>query len=64
LAGSLFTGFMTVNGPKNLQHTMAAIHMKGLYYLATFIILHMGGVLLAEMGPEKGMISKMVSGDK
>jgi hypothetical protein len=63
LAGSLSTGLMTLYGPKSLQHTMSAIHMKGVYYLATFIVLHMGDALLAELGPEKGIISKMVSGD-
>src|ERR1700754_984576 len=64
LAISLFTGLLTLYGPKDWHNALSAIHTKGIYYLATFIILHLGGVLLAELGPEKGIISKMVSGDK
>lgn len=63
LAVSLFTGFMIENGPKSLQHKMELIHVQGLYYLVAFIILHIGGVMLAEFGPEKGIISRIISGD-
>jgi cytochrome b561 len=63
LAVSLFTGFMIENGPKRLQHNMELVHVQGLYYLVAFIILHIGGVILAEFGPEKGIISKIISGD-
>ncbi|WP_316804207.1 cytochrome b/b6 domain-containing protein [Pedobacter nototheniae] len=64
LATSLFTGFMVVNGPKNLKESMEFIHVKSLYYVLTFIILHIGGVLLADSGTERGIISKMISGVK
>jgi len=63
LAVSLFTGFMIENGPKSLQHKMELVHVQGLYYLVAFIILHIGGVMLAEFGPEKGIISRIISGD-
>ena len=63
-ATSLFTGFMMVNGPKETKEIMEAIHVKSLYYMVVFIILHVGGVLLADMGTEPGIISRMVSGDK
>jgi len=61
---SLFTGFMIVNGPKDMKEVMEVVHVKSLYYVVAFIILHVGGVLLADMGAEKGIISKIISGDK
>lgn len=64
MAVSLITGFMVVNGPKDLKEAMEFIHVKSLYYMITFIILHIGGVLLADFGEEKGIVSKMISGDK
>jgi cytochrome b561 len=64
LATSLFTGFMVVNGPKDMKEVMEFIHVKSIYYMVVFIILHIGGVLLADMGADKGIISKMISGDK
>lgn len=63
-ATSLFTGFMIVNGPKDLKDIMEATHVKSLYYMVTFIVIHIGGVLLADMGSEPGIISKIVSGEK
>ena len=64
LAISLITGFIIENGPKSTEEVMILIHVQSLYYVITFIILHMGGVLIADAGKEKGIISKMVSGDK
>lgn len=64
MAVSLVTGFMIVNGPKDLKEQMEFIHVKSLYYMITFIILHIGGVLLADFGKEKGIVSRMISGDK
>lgn len=63
-ACSLFTGFMIVNGPKQMKEIMELIHIKSLYYMIIFIVLHIGGVLLADMGNDKGLISKMISGHK
>lgn len=62
-ATSLFTGFMVVNGPETVKDVMEMIHVKSLYYMLIFIILHIGGVLLADSSEEKGIISKMISGD-
>ena len=62
-ATSLITGFMIVNGPKDLKEAMEFVHVKSLYYMLTFIVLHIGGVLLADFGKEKGIVSKMISGD-
>ena len=63
-AASLFTGFMVVNGPKEMTEGMEFLHVKSLYYMVIFIVLHIGGVLIADMGTEKGIISKIVSGDR
>lgn len=61
---SLFTGFMVVNGPKNLKDAMETVHVQSLYYAITFIALHIGGVLIAEISSEKGIVSNMISGSK
>lgn len=62
-ATSLITGFMVVNGPKETKEIMEAIHVKSLYYMILFIIVHIGGVLLADMGSEPGIVSKMIRGN-
>lgn len=61
---SLATGLFIEFGPKNLKEQMEEIHELSLYYLLTFIILHFGGVLLAEFTNQKGLISKIISGKK
>ena len=61
---SLLTGFMIVNGPKDWKDWMEAVHVKSLYYMVAFIMIHIGGVILADFGSEPGIISKMISGDK
>ena len=63
MAISLVTGFMVVNGPETLKEPMEFIHVKSLYYMVTFIILHIGGVLIADARQERGIISKIISGD-
>lgn len=64
LGVSLITGFIIVNGPKALKEPMEAVHVQSLYYVLIFITLHIGGVLIADSSKEKGLISKMISGDK
>ena len=43
---------------------MEQIHVLSIYYLLSFIILHLGGIFIAELTNQKGLISKMVSGSK
>jgi cytochrome b len=43
---------------------MEEIHVLSIYYLVAFIVLHIGGVLYAEFTISKGIISKIVSGNK
>lgn len=64
VAISLITGLIIELGPKTLKKSMEAIHELSIYYLLGFIVLHIGGVLYAEFTTNKGIISKIVSGDK
>lgn len=62
IAISLITGLIIEFGPKSLKNTMEEIHVLSIYYLAAFIIIHVGGIVLAEFTYQKGIISKIVSG--
>lgn len=62
VAVSLITGLIIEFGSKNLKKPMEEIHVLSIYYLLAFIFLHLGGVLLAELTSEQGIISKIVSG--
>lgn len=64
LGASLFTGLMMEFGPESIEHTMEDIHVLSLYYSIAFILLHTVGVLMADAGRERGIISKIISGDK
>ena len=61
---SLITGLFIEFGPKNLKDPMEEIHVLSLYYLLGFMVLHFGGVLLAECTTQKGLISRVISGNK
>ncbi len=62
LSISLITGLIIELGPKSLKKTTEEIHVLSIYYLIAFIIIHIGGVLLAEFTNQHGIISKIVSG--
>lgn len=61
---SLVTGLIIELGPKELKKPMEDIHLLGIYYLITFIAIHLAGVLIAEFTDQKGIISRIVSGSK
>ncbi len=61
---SLATGLIIVFGSKSLKKPMEEIHELSVYYLLAFVFIHLGGVLMAELTTQKGIISKIVSGDK
>ena len=61
---SLVTGLFIEFGPKNLKDPMEEIHVLSLYYLLGFMVLHFGGVLFAEFTNQKGLISRVISGNK
>lgn len=39
------------------------VHKWGLYWFPIFIVLHLGGIALAENSTKKGITSKMIGGD-
>lgn len=62
---SLLTGIIMVWLPRSWQevrHTSKLIHIQSLYYAVSFIVLHLGGLVLGELGKDKGIISRMVNG--
>lgn len=61
---TLLTGLIIELGPKNLKDTMESIHTLSLYYLIPFLIIHLGGVLMAEFTTHPGIISSIVRGHR
>ena len=61
-AVSLITGLIIEFGPKEYKKPMEEIHELSLYYLLGFMILHFGGVLIAELTSDKGLVSRIISG--
>lgn len=61
---SLTTGLLIEFGPKEIKKPIEDIHVLGIYYLVAYIVIHLGGVLMAEFKGEKGIISRIVSGPK
>lgn len=64
LGASLFTGIMIEFGPESMEHTMEDIHVLSLYYAIGFILLHTVGVIIADGGRDRGIVSKIITGDK
>ncbi len=63
-AVSLITGLIIEFGPKEYKKPMEEIHELSLYYLLGFMILHIGGILIAELTSDKGLVSRIISGSK
>jgi cytochrome b561 len=61
---SLITGLIIEWGPKSYKKPMEEIHELSIYYLLAFIVIHFSGVLMAELGNQKGIISRVISGTK
>lgn len=61
---SLVTGLLIELGPKGFKKPMEEIHMLSIYYLITYIGIHLTGILIAEFTDQKGIISRIVSGSK
>lgn len=62
VAVSLISGLLIKLGPRALKDPMEEVHGLSLYYLLAFLFIHLGGVLLAELTTQKGLVSKIVSG--
>jgi hypothetical protein len=63
-AMSLVTGLVMEFGPRDWKLLMIKIHNCSNYYLIPFIIIHLSGVLLAELTNQQGIVSKIISGTK
>jgi cytochrome b561 len=62
---SLFTGaYINFIGKRypGTYAVMKAVHVQSLYYSLAFIFFHVGGVVLAELASDPGIISRMVHG--
>ncbi|HRP57503.1 cytochrome b/b6 domain-containing protein [Agriterribacter sp.] len=47
-----------------VYNAMKAVHVQSLYYSVIFIFLHLGGLVLAELGADRGIISRMIHGKR
>lgn len=56
---SLVTGLLIEWGPREMKKPLETVHELGLYYLVAYMVLHLGGVYLAERGAQPGLISAM-----
>lgn len=64
VAISLTTGLLIIYGSDSIHELMEEIHVLSIYYLLAFIILHLGGVLMAEITDQQGIVSRIISGGK
>jgi cytochrome b561 len=59
---SLVTGLLIEFGPKEWKSSVENIHELSIYYLLTYIALHLAGILYADFVSDKGIISRMIGG--
>lgn len=63
VAASLTTGLLIEFGPGSIHEVSEEIHKLSLYYMVAFIAMHLVGVVVADGGKERGIISKIISGE-
>src|SRR5690554_3780371 len=61
VAGSLVTGLLIEWGPKDWVKSIEKVHVLSIYYLVAFIVIHVGGVLIAELTDQKGIVSRILN---
>ena len=59
---SLITGLLIELGPKDWKKPLEEVHVLGIYYLVAFIVIHLGGVIMAELTNQKGIVSRIIGG--
>jgi cytochrome b561 len=59
---SVITGLLLKFGPDSIEGVVEGIHELALWYFVPFLGLHLGGILLAEAGGDKGIVSRMIGG--
>ncbi|HRO08651.1 MAG TPA: cytochrome b/b6 domain-containing protein [Saprospiraceae bacterium] len=61
---SAFTGVCIEKELFSTYHEqIEAVHKWGIYWFPIFILLHLVGIVLAELSSKKGITSKMIGGD-
>jgi Ni,Fe-hydrogenase I cytochrome b subunit len=58
----VLSGLVLKFGPESIEHQVETLHVLALWYFIPFISLHLAGIVLAENGHEKGIVSKMIGG--
>jgi len=64
LSGLFLVFYKDMGFSKDFAHDIKEIHEFVFNFIMYFVILHIGGVVVAELNDEKGIISNMISGDK
>jgi cytochrome b561 len=64
LSGVFLEFYKDLGFSKDFAHTVKEMHEFIFNFIMYFVILHIGGVVVAEIKDEKGIISNMISGDK
>lgn len=60
---SVFTGAYLKWSGGAWKEPLEMIHKWAVYWFPIFIVLHFVGILIAEFSKDKGIVSKMISGD-
>lgn len=60
--GSLITGILIEWGPRNWKKPLEEVHVLGIYYLVAFIVVHISGIIIAELTDQKGIVSRIING--
>ncbi len=63
LGFTLISGLLIKFGPDFIHDLAEEIHKLTLFYMIPFLIVHFTGIILAEFGSKKGIVSKMISGE-
>lgn len=60
---SLITGLLIELGPKDWKKPLEEVHVLGIYYLVAFILIHIAGIVIAELTDQKGIVSRIINGE-
>lgn len=64
LSGLFLLFYEDLGFSKDLAHSVKDLHELVYNFTLYFVILHIGGVVFAELRDEKGLISNMISGER
>lgn len=62
IAVSIVTGFYLKWIDGEWKEPMETVHKWAIYWFPIFILLHFGGIIIAELTDKKGIVSKMIGG--